>query len=154
MAEDALLESEFDVETLMQDPRAEDQNDFDRTLGIRRGIDLARTSSLWIPAFLRVFHCNRLAVFLALFCMIKEDLALVDDLFENATSTRVVCWMLTIRLFCCSLALGCFLPDVCRLYCNCRSLGFRLVVVSKEVATTFNLMPCFLQLESGWRCAT
>jgi hypothetical protein len=43
MAEDDLLESEFDVEMLMQDPRAEDQDDFDRTLGIRRGIDLATT---------------------------------------------------------------------------------------------------------------
>nr|AML79023.1 putative LOV domain-containing protein [Leucobryum albidum] len=40
--EDA-LESDFDVDTLMQDPRAESQDDFDRTLGIRRGIDLATT---------------------------------------------------------------------------------------------------------------
>ena len=41
-----------------------------------------------------------MAVFLALFCMIKEDPAPADDLFENATSTRVVCWMLTVRVFC------------------------------------------------------
>nr|AML78441.1 putative LOV domain-containing protein [Frisvollia varia] len=43
MVPDDALESEFDVETLMQDPRAESQDDFDRTLGIRRGIDLATT---------------------------------------------------------------------------------------------------------------
>nr|AML77214.1 putative LOV domain-containing protein [Syntrichia princeps] len=36
-------EFDFDVEMLMQDPRAESQDDFDRTLGIRRGIDLATT---------------------------------------------------------------------------------------------------------------
>ena len=45
-----------------------------------------------------------MAVFLALFCMIKEDPApadcrSADDLFENAASTRVVCWMLTVRAF-------------------------------------------------------
>lgn len=45
-----------------------------------------------------------IAVFLAVFCMIKEDPApadcrSADDLFENATSTRVVCWMLTVRVF-------------------------------------------------------
>lgn len=43
MVQDDALESEFDVEMLMQDPRAESQDDFDRTLGIRRGIDLATT---------------------------------------------------------------------------------------------------------------
>ncbi|KAG0563371.1 hypothetical protein KC19_8G025400 [Ceratodon purpureus] len=43
IAQEDDLQYEFDVETLMQDPRAESQDDFDRTLGIRRGIDLATT---------------------------------------------------------------------------------------------------------------